>query len=353
MKKKISIILTVRNEEAFIENCIKSIILFDKPSQVNVELLIIDGQSCDRTIEIARSFNNSDIPIEVLQNPRLSQASGFSIGVKHSDGDFVMWLGAHSEYPKNYLAIAFETIIRTKASYVGGIINTLPSGNSYSGRIVQALTTHPFGVGGSGFRTGRLKEGYSDTASYGIFEKKIFDKIGYFDERLIRAQDYEFNKRIIKSGGKIWLNPKMLVKYYNMPSFYSFLKKQFLMEAPYNAYMWYLAPYTFSFRHSITGAFAFGFLLGLVLAPIFSLIKVVYLIILSIYFFIAILSAIQLNRTHSNWKHIFVLPFAFFFFHFFHGVGILKGLFLLLINKSPVQKIAEPWSGYGKYRIKI
>ena len=145
----------------------------------------------------------------------------------------------------------------------------------------------------------------------------------------------------------------MVVDYFNMPSFYSFLKKQLLMEGPYNAYMWYLAPYTFSFRHSITGAFAFGFISGLVLSAFFPPIKIAYLSVLLVYFSLSLLSSFQLSTTYKSRKHIFTLPIAFFLFHFCHGFGVLRGLFLLLMKKSPVQKISEPWPSYGKYRVKV
>ena len=88
-----------------------------------------------------------------------------------------------------------------------------PGNDSYSAALVQSLTTHWFGVGDSGFRT-NAKEGPSDTVPYGFFDKRIFKKIGLYDERLVRAQDYEMNNRIIKNNGLIWLNPKIFF-YYN------------------------------------------------------------------------------------------------------------------------------------------
>src|SRR4029078_4268271 len=97
--------------------------------------------------------------------------------------------------------------------------------------------------------------------------RALFDRIGLFDERLVRAQDYEMNQRIVAAGGCVWRNPAIQVKYYQQPDLSSFIRKQILYEAPYNAYLCYLAPYAFAVRHAITGVFAFGVLGGVVLSP--------------------------------------------------------------------------------------
>ena len=97
-------------------------------------------------------------------------------------------------------------MLRKKVENVGGICITKPGAKTYQADLVQALCTHGFGVGDSAFRTGG-KEDYADTVPYGFFKKSLFDKIGLFDERLVRAQDYEFNQRIIASGGKNMVKP--------------------------------------------------------------------------------------------------------------------------------------------------
>lgn len=345
----ITIILTVRNEEKYIGKCFESISEFELPSNVDIDIIVVDGCSSDRTRDLVRSFIKKDDRIKLIDNPRITQAAGFNIGLKVSNGDYVLWLGAHSVYPKDYLKIAYETINTTKAEYVGGVLNTLPFNSSYKAQIVQALTVHPFGVGNSRFRIG-ANEGQADTASYGIFNRKVFEKIGYFDERLIRAQDYEFNQRIINNGGTVWLNPKLVVDYYNQPKLFAFLKKQFFKEAPYNAYMWYLAPYTFSYRHAITGVFAMGVIGGVILSGLITMVKWIFLSVMGFYFFLSIVSSTQQAIRYKKPFHIITLPISFFLYHFSHGLGLLIGIIKLLIGIAPVQKIKEPWPGAGRFR---
>jgi glycosyltransferase involved in cell wall biosynthesis len=346
----ISIIIPCRNEEKYIENCIKSIQSFILPNHKEVEILFIDGESTDNTKSIILNFSKLDKRILLINNPNIFQSFAINIGINKAIGEWILRLDAHTLYPKRYLIDLFETAIETNSDNCGGQIITEIGGDTYGAKIVQALSTHPFGVGDSGFRT-ESKQGEVDTVPFGFFKKELFNKIGFFDERLIRAQDYEFNRRILRSGGKIWMNPNIKTTYYNQPTLRGFYKKQFFKEAPYNAYMWYLAPYTFAYRHAITGVFATGLIGGMLLSPFFSFIKYIFFSIMVLYFVLAFISAIQQAKRYKNLLHMFTLPISFLLYHFLHGLGVLWGLLRLATNTAPVQKIKEPWSGYGSNRI--
>ncbi len=232
----------------------------------------------------------------------------------------------------------YETSKKYNADYTGGIIKTIPWNKSFSASLVQALTTHKFGVGNSGFRTSVKFNGESDTASFGLFKKDVFEKHGLFNEKLIRCQDYELNRRIKKNGGKIWMNSDAIVNYKNKKSLSSFLRKQFFYEAPYNAYMWYIAPYTFSFRHSITLFFSVGILGGAILSQFISFLAYIYFSVILLYFILAEFSSIQQAMRYKKLSHVIFLPICFFLYHFFHGLGTLVGFINLIFHRSPVQK---------------
>ena len=336
----ISIIIPCKNEEKFIENCIQSVQEFSIPDNTVIEILIIDGKSIDNTRNILESLIKNDSRIMLIENPNIFQSFAMNIGIKKSQGEWIMRLDAHTIYPKNYLRDLYETSIKTNSDNCGGQLITESGGNTYGAAIVQALTTHPFGVGDSGFRTG-LKQGEVDTVPFGFFKKDIFKKIGIFDERLTRAQDYEFNCRIIKNGGKIWLNPKVFATYYNQDSLFKFYKKQIFIEAAYNAYMWYLAPYTFTYRHAITGVFVIGIICGLFLYPFIQFVRYIFLSVLALYLMLATISAFQQAKRYNNSLHYFVLPICFFLYHFLHGLGVLGGLLRLATGTSPVQNYSS------------
>ena len=345
----VSIVVPCRNEETFIADCIASVLDFDIPEHIQIEVLVLDGLSEDQTVIKLRSILEKDARVKLFTNPGKIQSTAINIAVKEAQSEWILRLDAHSTYPQNYLKLCYETMLRTGADNVGGLFITQPRGANYQAYLVQALTTHPFGVGNAGFRIG-MSEGQADTVPYGFYRKSLFAEIGLMDERLVRAQDYEFNRRILASGGSIWMNPQIHVKYYNQSSLLDFLKKQLLLEAPYNAYMWYLAPYTFAFRHAVTAVFTTGVMGGLLLSQFFPVVKWIFLDTMALYFFLGLLSAIQQMLRYRKLLHLITLPLSFFLYHFIHGVGVLFGLFKLLLRKAPVQKIEEPWPGAGRLR---
>lgn len=338
----VSIIIPVRNEESFIKGCLQSVIDFEGMDKIECEILVIDGNSNDKTRDEVQLFakRNRHFQIRILDNPDLFQSFALNLGIREARFDYILRLDAHSIYPKDYLKLLIETALRTKAVNTGGILITLPYNEKYPSQLVQALTTHKFGVGNSGFRT-EMQEGAADTVPFGFFKKEVFKEIGYFDERLIRAQDYEFNQRIRKFGGLIWLNPEIKIEYFNQPNVFKFLKKQLVNEGPYNAYMWYLHPYTLAYRHVIPAFFTSGVLIGIILSLFFPLMKYVFLSVILFYFAIAIISSLQQAVKYKRALHFFILPFCFFMFHFSYGLGILIGLFKLILRISPVQRIGK------------
>ena len=347
--KLVSIVVPCRNEEHFIADCITSVLDFDLPEHIQIEVLVLDGLSEDQTVIKLRSIMKKDTRVKLFTNPGKIQSTAINIAVMKAKGEWILRLDAHSTYPQNYLKLCYETMLRTGADNVGGLFITQPRGVNYQAYLVQALTTHPFGVGNAGFRIG-MNEGKADTVPYGFYRKSVFAEVGLMDERLVRAQDYEFNRRILKSGGSIWMNPQINVIYYNQPSLFAFLKKQLILEAPYNAYMWYLAPYTFAFRHAITAVFATGVIGGLTISHLSPLVECVFLGTMVLYFFLGVLSAFQQSLRYRKFLHLITLPFSFFLYHFIHGAGVLYGLFTLLLGRAPVQQHAEPWPGANRLR---
>lgn len=345
----VAIIIPCRNEEGYIGACLRSVLDFDLPPNTHLEILVLDGSSTDRTKLIVAELAAAHPDIRVLDNPRRYQGCAVNLAVAASQADCFLWLGAHTKFPRDYVRLCLETSRRTNASVVGGFCITLPGGQHYGAEVVQALTTHKFGVGDSSFRTG-AQEGPVDTVAYALFKREVFDRVGLLDERLVRAQDYEFNQRIRAAGMTIWFNPAIQCSYHNMAALGAFYRKQIFLEAPYNAYLWYLAPYAFAPRHAITGVFAAGVLGGLALGPLTPWIAWPFAAVMSLYALLAILSALQQAVRYRQPIHALVLPFCFFGFHFLHGLGVLSGLARLLTGTAPVQKGGVPWPGAGRPR---
>ncbi len=345
----VSIVIPCYQERDFIRGCLQSVLAFDLPPDTTTEIMVVDGMSSDGTRETIQELAAADARIRLVDNPKRIQSAALNLGITLGRGQYMVRLDAHSVYPRDYLAQLLETARRTGADNTGGIVKTLRRGSGFQAGLVQALITHRFGVGNSGFRTGRV-EGPADTVPYGCFRTALFDRIGLFDERLQRAQDYEMNRRTIAAGGKVWCNPEIQIDYYPQPDLRTFLAKQAMLEAPYNAYMWYLAPYSFAARHAITGIFTVGVIGGLLLSPFVPRVRWIFLGVMILYFLLALIASVQQAARYRDARYILTLPPAFFLYHFLHGLGLLAGLFSLLFGVAPVQKVREPWPGAGRFR---
>jgi succinoglycan biosynthesis protein ExoA len=345
----VSILVPAYQERAFIRSCLGSVLAFELPAGVDTEILVLDGMSTDGTREVVAEVAKQEPRVRLIDNPWRIQSTALNIGIRLSAGDYIVRIDAHSTYPRDYLSKCLETAQRTGADNVGGVVDARTRDDGYQAALVQAMTTHKFGVGNSGFRTD-AGEGPADTVAFGCFRRDVFTRLGLFDERLVRGQDYEFNRRILRGAGTVWLNPAIRATYYNQPHLIPFLRKQVSREAPYNAYLWYVAPYAFAARHAITALFAVGVLGGLALAPLASSIAWLFGIAMALYGALALGAATQQALRFRHWRHVLALPFCFFAYHFLHGLGVLHGLVLLVTGTAPVQQVAEPWPGAGRAR---
>lgn len=334
----ITVAITCYNEEKFIESAVRSVLAFQKPEGVDVEILVVDGMSVDNTRSIVHELQKEFPQINLIDNPHRYQVHGINIAIEMAKGEYLAWLGAHAVYPVDYLDILYQTSIRTNAENVGGILTTQPGSASYSGHLVQAISTHKFGVGDSGFRVGQRNEEYTDTVPFGFYKLSVFKKIGNFNEKLIRCQDYELNKRIIKQGGKILVNPDVKVIYYNQPTMGRLLKKQIFLQGPYNPYAWYIAPHSFNYRHAISAVFTGSLIIGILLSIFFVWARIVLFSVMGFYFSLALISSVQQAIRYKKPADVIVLPFSFFLFHISHGLGVLLGSLKLMLGLAPVQK---------------
>src|SRR5439155_2864121 len=71
-----------------------------------------------------------------------------------------------------------------------------------------------FGAGAARFRSSE-RQGWVETVYLGAWPRAVFDRIGGFDEEMVRNQDDELNFRLVQSGGRIWLDPAIRSTYHS------------------------------------------------------------------------------------------------------------------------------------------
>jgi cellulose synthase/poly-beta-1,6-N-acetylglucosamine synthase-like glycosyltransferase len=248
-KLKVSIIIPCRNEEKYISKCLDSLLDNNYPKGL-IEIFMIDGMSEDNTREIIKRYIEKYPFIKLLNNSKRIVPTALNIGIKEVRGDIVIRIDAHSIYPSNYIEKLVLWIRESKTDNVGGIFITKPGAETAIARAIAVILSHPFGVGNGLFRIGIKEPKYVDTVPFGAYRREVFNKIGLFNERLIRNQDLEFNLRLKKAGGKILLVPEIVSYYYARADLKGLFKQNF-WNGFWVIYSTKFAKMPFSVRHLI------------------------------------------------------------------------------------------------------
>ncbi|MDQ7786437.1 MAG: glycosyltransferase family 2 protein [Thermodesulfovibrionales bacterium] len=334
-KIDVSIVIPCRNEKNFINECIESIIENDFP-QDNFEVLIVDGMSEDGTRDIIRQHANKYPFIILLDNPKRITPVAMNIGIKQARGNYIVILSSHSKIDKNFLKLNLEYIVKHNVDCVGGILITLPHNSTILAKSIAKALSHPFGVGNAYFRTGSKESRNVDTVPFGCYKKDIFQKVGLFDEDLIRNQDDEFNHRLIRKKGKILLIPDIISYYYARNS----LTKLWRMYYQYG-YFKPLVSIKIGAILTLRQIIPSLFLISLFLSAIAMLFSAFFLSIFTVIVFSYLFLNIGISLVialREGLRYLFYLPFVFATMHLSYGAGYLKGILNFIVLKQHIRK---------------
>lgn len=328
----VSIVCPIYNEEKFIGKCIESILEQDYPRD-RFEVFFVDGMSKDNTRKIVSEYASQYDFIHLLDNPDKIVPPALNKGILRAKGEVIIRIDGHCIYPKNYVSILVHYLFQLKADNVGAVWNTLPAKDTSICKAIAIGASHRFGIGNSLHKVGAKEIVETDTVPFGCFRRGIFEKIGMFDEDLIRNQDDEFNARIIKNGGKIFLIPELVIDYYARDRVTKMAKMFYqygLFKPLVNKKLG--APATI--RQFFPLLFLVGLITGGFLSCFSSLIFDIYLFVLVLYIALALYFSVKEFVVQKDWKLIFLLPFIFFIIHLSYGWGYLKGGYKVFLTKK-------------------
>lgn len=218
----VSAIMPVLNEADHLAAAVNSV--FSQDYQGEIELVLALGPSRDDTDAVAARLAVTDDRITLVRNPSGRTPSGLNAALSATSHDIVVRVDGHCELPADYIRIAVETLGRTGADNVGGIMAA--QGQTPFESAVAVAMTSKLGVGAASFHVGGA-EGETETVYLGVFRAQTLQKVGGYDEEFDRAQDWEMNHRIRMAGGKIWFNPAIQVAYRPRPNVKALAKQYF------------------------------------------------------------------------------------------------------------------------------
>ena len=317
----VTIVMPIRNEAAFIEQTIRSILDNDYPKD-RLEILVADGQSDDGTAEIVDRMGRDDSRVLLFENTGRIVSTGLNMTLQAARGDIFIRVDGHCTVTPDFIKKSVACLKEhPEAWVVGGYWKTVSEG--FIGRVVAAATQSRVGVGNARHRLGNF-DGWTDTVPYGAHYKWVLDKVGYFDEELVRNQDDEFNMRIIQAGGKIWISSDICSTYYSRSSLrklwrqyiqYGFWRMRTLQKHGKPAVFRQIVPVLFVLTIMALAG------LGLV-SPLFwwALVALMVLYTLGLLY-----GAADVGR-QAGFKCALAAPLVFMIIHFGYGMGTLWGM---------------------------
>ena len=317
----VSVIIPVLNEERFLKQSVQAILNQNYSGQF--EIILALGPSKDQTNFIAQELAK-DQRIKLVENPSGRTASALNSAIKNSNFDIIVRLDGHAIVDSNYIKNAVKTLVESGADNVGGLMKA--EGTNAFEKSVAAAMTSKFGVGNAPFHVGG-KSGEVDTVYLGTFRKSALERVGYFDESFIRAQDWEMNYRIRKTGGKIWFNPELVVSYRPRKNILQ-LAKQYFEYGQWRKQVTKTYPETVSMRYLAPPVTVSGLIAGFVMVLFSKILDISWLQIgwlaPLVYLTVILLAFLSIGSKIGLLSRLYlllVLPTM----HLSWGVGFLKG----------------------------
>jgi len=322
----VSVIVPMRNEEAFIGKCLASVAEQDYPAEL-LEVLVIDGRSTDRSREIVSAMRAEVPGLHLLDNERKVAPVAFNIGINNARGEILTIISAHCYLASDYISRCVEYLAKTGAECVGGPIESI--GETHTAKAIALAMSCPFGVGDALFRHSQRAQ-YVDTLAFGAYRRDVFDRVGLFDEELIGNEDDEFNYRLRRYGGKLFLTPAIKSFYYSRASLRA-LWKQYFNYGFGKVRVVRKHPGLVRLRHLMPALFVAGLMIAALLGLFSPLFVLLFAVIVGSYLSLSFLFSLRI-ALKKGWQYLPVLPLTFACLHIAYGAGFLMGLvrFILL-----------------------
>jgi len=315
----VSVLLPIRNESAFIQHGLRNILAQDYSGEM--EILIVDGMSTDGTRSVVQHFQKVHLNLVLIDNPGYIVPTGLNAAIRQARGEIVIRVDGHCIIAPDYVRRCVEHIQQDGVDGVGGPMDSI--GETYVSKVIALGMSSPFGVGNSAFRTTSGESRLVDTVPFPAYTRAIIEKVGLYDEELVRNQDDEYNYRIREAGGKILLAADVKSTYYSRGSLGK-LWRQYYQYGYWKVRVLQKHPRQMSLRQFVPPVFVLGLLGSLVflfLPPLrwmAALVPGLYLL--------ANLAASLVTAAKKGWRSLPLLPVTFAILHLSYGLGFLTGL---------------------------
>jgi succinoglycan biosynthesis protein ExoA len=316
----VTVVMPVMNEERHLAESVQRILDQDYTGPLDVVIAV--GPSRDHTMDVASDLAAKHPAVSCVDNPSGRTPAALNRAIAAAHGDVIVRVDGHALIPPDYVRVGVETLERSGADNVGGIMAAEGSTN-FERAVARAMTTW-FGVGGASFHIGGEEEP-ALTVYLGCFRRSALDRVGGFDETMERAQDWELNLRIRQTGGIVWFTPNMHVVYRPRHSVRG-LARQYHDYGRWRRELARRHPHTLSLRYLAAPLLVVALTLSAIAIVFGALIGNAWVVSLGAAVVIGyLLISVAASIPASPWAVRVRLPLVFWTMHLAWGTGFWRG----------------------------
>jgi succinoglycan biosynthesis protein ExoA len=322
MPPKVSVIVPCYNEQFTIRPLLEALRSQTFP-RAEMEVIIADGMSTDRTREAIAAFQKEspDLEVHLVDNPVRTIPAGLNCAIEAARGEFIVRLDAHSKPYPDYLMNCMDAHAAGRGDNIGGVWEIQPGASTWIAKSIAVAASHPLGVGDAMYRLA-ASAAEVDTVPFGSYRRTLIEKIGGYNESLLTNEDYEFNTRIRKSGGRVWLDPSIRSTYFSRSTLGELIRQYWR----YGFWKWRMLrrfPDTIRWRQALPPLFVLS-LMGLALiSMLFPLAWWLFVADLLLYFSVLLVAGAYAGLKRRKPYLLFGLPLAISAMHLAWGSGFL------------------------------
>ena len=314
------------NEQRYLPDLLADLLEQTYPKN-NTEVIFVDGISEDKTLSIMNAFKQQYSAlyknIKVLSNEKRNQPSGWNVVIKNFESDLLLRIDAHAKLPKDFIEKNVECINNGEFVCGGPRINIIDENTAWKRMLLMAEQSM-FGAGIATYRQETNEKKYVNSVFHGAYRREVFEKVGLFNENLVRTEDNEFHYRIREAGYQICYDPQIYSYYQTRNTLIKMLTQKFL-NGFWIGRTLFICPKCISLFHLVP----FFFVLSIIITTIAGFNGLVWMpIVLWTAYGLANIG-MTINAVFTTEKkslYLLLLPVVFFLLHTSYGVGTLFGV---------------------------
>lgn len=341
----VSVVVPVRNEAEHLPSVLDQLLAQEYPAK-RMEILVADGMSDDATPEIIRRYEQRSAGrVRGYSNPARRSSAGRNVGLRHSCGDWVLFVDGHCHIPSR--TMLRDMVLETRRQGAECISRPQPltaPGASRLQRCIAAVRATRIAHGAdSTIFTGSEGAWVHPGSSGAGYSRKVLNAVGEYDESFDACEDVEFNCRVQAAGYAAWLSRKFTIEYQARASLGG-LWRQMMRYGVGRVRLARKHPQEGSLTQWVPAVWLAGVVLGGVLAAMVPLLTLPYL--MALIFYLAIVLGYSLVvGVRQGLLSLLMAPLVFVIIHAGLGAGAWRELLRgtrRRVGAQPADEAMEP-----------